>query len=305
MLYVFACLLLIDLFVDKDEKEIYFYKRGVFFLENNFKIGICQMVVTNRKELNLVKARKMIREASSNGSKIVILPEMFNCPYSTNAFPEYAEQYPNGETINMLSETAREEGIYLIGGSIPEKEEGKVFNTSFTFNPLGDMIGRHRKVHLFDVDLPSGLSFRESKTLSPGNQVTVINTAPATLGVAICYDIRFPELSRLMTLRGAQILVFPAAFNMTTGPAHWEVLFKMRAVDNQVFTIGASSARNYNASYISYGNSIVVNPWGDILARADEKEEIIYAGIDLEYVAKVRRELPLLEHRRADIYNLK
>lgn len=272
---------------------------------SQFKIGICQMMVIDQKKLNLVNARNMIREASINGSKIVILPEMFNCPYSTKAFPEYAEQYPTGETINMLAETAREEGIYLVGGSIPEEEGGKVFNTSFTFNPLGDMIGKHRKIHLFDVDLPSGLSFRESKTLSPGNQVTVINTAPATLGVAICYDIRFPELSRIMTLRGAQILIFPAAFNMTTGPAHWEILFKIRAVDNQVFTIGASSARNYNASYISYGNSMVVDPWGDILAKADEKENIIYAEINLEYIAKVRRELPLLEHRRVEIYDLK
>ncbi len=271
-------------------------------MEGRLKIGICQMTVTNQKEVNIARAREMIEEATAAGSRIVILPEMFNCPYSTNAFPEFAEQYPTGETIRMLKKTAKEKEIYLVGGSIPEKEGEQVFNTSFIFNPLGEMIGKHRKIHLFDVDLPSGLSFRESKTLSPGDQATVVNTPLASLGVAICYDIRFPELSRLMTLKGAQILIFPAAFNMTTGPAHWEMLFKTRAVDNQVFTVGASSARNYNAPYVSYGNSMVVDPWGNITARADEQERIIYAEIDLEYIAKIRRELPLLEHRRVDLY---
>jgi predicted amidohydrolase len=281
---------------------LYFKQKGAFWLEGRLKIGICQMTVTNQKEVNIARAREMIEEATAAGSRIVILPEMFNCPYSTNAFPEFAEQYPTGETIRMLKKTAKEKEIYLVGGSIPEKEGEQVFNTSFIFNPLGEMIGKHRKIHLFDVDLPSGLSFRESKTLSPGDQATVVNTPLASLGVAICYDIRFPELSRLMTLKGAQILIFPAAFNMTTGPAHWEMLFKTRAVDNQVFTVGASSARNYNAPYVSYGNSMVVDPWGNITARADEQERIIYAEIDLEYIAKIRRELPLLEHRRVDLY---
>jgi len=281
---------------------LYFKQKGAFWLEGRLKIGICQMMVTNQKEVNIARAREMIEEATAAGSRIVILPEMFNCPYSTNAFPEFAEQYPTGETIRMLKKTAKEKEIYLVGGSIPEKEGEQVFNTSFIFNPLGEMIGKHRKIHLFDVDLPSGLSFRESKTLSPGDQATVVNTPLASLGVAICYDIRFPELSRLMTLKGAQILIFPAAFNMTTGPAHWEMLFKTRAVDNQVFTVGASSARNYNAPYVSYGNSMVVDPWGNITARADEQERIIYAEIDLEYIAKIRRELPLLEHRRVDLY---
>lgn len=274
-------------------------------MKRNFKIGVCQMLVVEQKNQNLSKARSMIREASANGSEIVILPEMFNCPYNSSCFPGYAESYPKGETLKMLSEAAMEEEVYLVGGSLPEREESSIYNTCFVFGPRGEFLAKHQKIHLFDVDLPDGLSFRESKTLGYGKKITVVKTEICTLGVAICFDIRFPELSRLMVLMGADLIVIPAAFNMNTGPAHWELLLKARAVDNQVFVVGAAPARDINASYVSYGHSAIADPWGNIIAQADEKETILYGDIDLSRIDKTREALPLLRHRRTDIYQLK
>ncbi|NLI13914.1 MAG: carbon-nitrogen hydrolase family protein [Peptococcaceae bacterium] len=274
-------------------------------MKRKFKAGVCQMLVAGQKDDNLAKARSMIREAAANGSEIVVLPEMFNCPYNSRLFPQYAESFPAGKTFKMLSEAAAAEGIYLVGGSLPERENGNIFNTSFVFGPQGEFLAKHQKIHLFDVDLPDGLSFHESKTLARGKVITVVKTAVANLGVAICYDIRFPELSRLMVLMGADMIVLPASFNMNTGPAHWELLLRTRAVDNQVFVIGAATARDTSASYVSYGNSAIVGPWGDIIARADEKETIIYADIDPGEIDKIREALPLLKHRRTDIYHIK
>lgn len=274
-------------------------------MKRKLKIGICQMLVSEQKDDNLARARSMIREAAAHGSRIVVLPEMFNCPYNSSLFPEYAESFPEGKTFKMLSEAAAAEGIYLVGGSLPEREEGAIFNTCFVFGPQGEYLAKHQKIHLFDVNLPDGLSFHESKTLGYGKKITVVETEAANLGVAICYDIRFPELSRLMVLMGAELIVIPASFNMNTGPAHWELLLRTRAVDNQVFVIGAATARNTGASYVSYGNSAIVDPWGRIIARADEKETILYGDIDLNQIDKTREALPLLRHRRTDIYQLK
>lgn len=274
-------------------------------MRKTLKIGICQMPVTEDKDVNNLKACSMIIEAAKQGSRLVILPEMFNCPYKTTVFSKFAEQYPGGKTIAMLSEAARQEQIYLVGGSVPELADGAIYNTSFIFGPSGELLGKHQKVHLFDADITDGPCFQESKALSAGRQATVIETPLGIIGVCVCYDIRFPELSRMMVLRGAELIIIPAAFNMTTGPAHWELLLKARAVDNQAYVVGAGQATNEQACYICYGNSAVVDPWGRITAQAGGEETIIYADIDFDLVAKTRRELPLLKHRRPDLYQLK
>lgn len=274
-------------------------------MKSRFKIGVCQMPVVKDKELNIAKARSMIKEAADGGCSLVVLPEMFNCPYNSNLFPEYAESSLEGSTLQMLSAAAAEEEVFLVGGSIPEREGNTIYNTSFVFSPRGDMLAKHQKIHLFDVDLPDGLSFHESRTLGAGKKITVVKTDLCVLGVAVCYDIRFPELMRLMALAGAEVVVLPAAFNMNTGPAHWELLLRTRAVDNQVFLVGASSARDTGVSYVSYGNSAVVDPWGRIIARAAAEETVLYAEIDLQLLDKTRAALPLLKHRRTDIYQLK
>lgn len=271
-----------------------------------FKIGLCQMMVseTSKKE-NIDKARKMICRAADRGAKIVSLPEMFNCPYNNKNFREYAEVFGNGETINMLSDVAKEKDIYLVGGSIPElDDEGKVYNTSFIFNNKGILVGKHRKIHLFDIDVKNKISFKESEVLTGGKDITIVETEYGKIGVAICYDIRFPELIRIMALKGAKIVFIPAAFNMTTGPAHWETLFKSRALDNQIYVAGISPARNINYSYVAYGNSLVASPWGNITNRLDENEDIIIEEIDLDYIEEVREAIPVFKHRREELYKL-
>ena len=275
---------------------------------NTIKIALCQMKVIDNKEENLKKAISMIKTASKMDADLIILPEMFNCPYENEKFIEYSEEAENSYTLNLISKIASEEKKYILAGSIPEKEttstSEKIYNTSFMFNPKGKIIAKHRKMHLFDIDVKGKIYFKESDTLNAGNQITIAETSFGKIGIGICYDIRFPELARLMTLEGADILCYPGAFNLTTGPAHWEMLFKARACDNQVFTIGVAPALDKNANYNSYGHSLIVNPWGEIISSASFEEELIIAEIDLNEIKKVREELPLLKNRRKDIYNL-
>lgn len=269
-----------------------------------FKAAVCQMTVRADKARNLELARSMVARAVADGAKLVVLPEMFNCPYVADVFPDYAEVFPNGETFKMLSTAAREEKIFIVGGSVPEKEGASIYNSSFVFGPEGNMLGRHRKIHLFDVDLPGGIRVKESSTIGAGREITVIKTSLCTIGVAICYDIRFPELIRMMVLQGASVLVIPAAFNMTTGPAHWDLIHRIRAVDNQVYVIASSPAREKGARYEAYGHSMIVDPWGEIVCQADEDDQVIIGEIDPEKIDQVRRNLPLLSHRRPDLYRL-
>lgn len=271
----------------------------------DFKVAICQIKPTDDKKTNIKKARNMILEAAGKSASVIVFGEMFNCPYQNEYFPRFAETIPGGETYNMLKDCARDNKVYLIGGSIPELDNGIIYNTSLAFNPDGELIGKHRKMHLFDVELASGLTFKESDAIGRGDNVTVFDTEYCRMGLAICYDIRFPELMRLMAIEGAEIIIIPAAFNMTTGPAHWDILFRVRALDNQVFMVGASPARDTNSGYVAYGNSIVVAPWGDIIESAGEEEGIIYADLDSSLINRVRKELPLLKHRRTDVYELK
>ncbi len=266
-----------------------------------FTLALCQMNVGTDKTQNIQKADQMIREAAKGGANIVSLPEIFNCPYSNKHFREFAED-KNGETVNFMHTISRELNLYLVGGSIPEIDDDFIYNTSYIFNPKGEIIGKHRKVHLFDIQVKGGISFQESLTLTAGNSSTVVDTEFGKIGVAICYDVRFPELFRKMTLEGAKLIILPAAFNMTTGPAHWELTMRARALDNQVYFAAASPARDVNSPYVAYGNSCVVSPWGEFCAKTDWKETVLYANIDFDYVNDIRDQLPLLKHRKPECY---
>ncbi len=266
-----------------------------------FQLALCQMKVDMDKEINLSKAESMIRTAAEHGAEVVALPEMFNCPYSNKYFRDYAEE-GEGKTVSFLSALAKDLKIYLVGGSIPELDGGKVYNTSFSFDRDGHVIGKHRKVHLFDIDVKGGIRFMESETLTQGNQVTVLETDLCKIGVAICFDVRFPELFRKMTLDGAGLVILPGAFNMTTGPAHWDLTMRARALDNQIYFAAVSPARDLEGPYQAYGNSCVVNPWGEFSGKTDARESIVYADIDLDYMNGIREQLPLLKHRRPEIY---
>ena len=267
------------------------------------KLALCQMNVIDNKLENLKKASSMISDASKKVD-FVVLPEMFNCPYSNDKFIEYSEDENDSYTLNKISNLARENNIYILAGSIPEKEEDKLFNTSYLFDKHGEIIAKHRKMHLFDIDVKDKITFKESDVLTAGNDFTLADTEFGKIGIGICYDIRFPELARIMVENGALILFYPGAFNMTTGPAHWQLLFRSRALDNQVYCVGVAPALNEDASYHSYGHSIITNPWGEVLAEADQKEEIIFCEIDLDEIKKVREELPLLKNKRKDLYEV-
>ena len=268
------------------------------------KLALCQMNVIDDKEENLKKASLMITRASKKAD-FIILPEMFNCPYSNEKFIEYGEEEKDSHTLNKISKLARENNICILAGSIPEKENDKLFNTSYLFNRNGEIIAKHRKMHLFDIDVKDKITFKESDVLTAGNEFTIADTEFGKMGIGICYDIRFPELARIMVENGALLLIYPGAFNMTTGPAHWQLLFRSRALDNQVYCIGVAPALNKDASYHSYGHSIVASPWGEVLAEACQNEETIFCEIDLDEIKKVREELPLLKNKRKDLYEVR
>ncbi|MGB3368524.1 MAG: carbon-nitrogen hydrolase family protein [Acidaminobacteraceae bacterium] len=269
---------------------------------NKINILAMQMDVTFDKESNLSKVRTFMN-LQTKIVDIVVLPEMFICPYDTGVFSDYAEEQ-GGYIWSELSCIAKEYSIYLVAGSVPEKIENHIYNTSYVFDRNGEEIAKHRKMHLFDIDIEGGQYFKESDILSAGDNVSVFDTEFGRIGLCICYDIRFPELSRIMVDMGAKMIIIPAAFNMTTGPDHWDILFRTRAVDNQVFMLGVSAARNTSSSYTAWGHSILVSPFGKIINQLNEDEGLLYETIDFDEVDKVRKELPLLQHRRKDLYTL-
>ncbi|KAK7481733.1 hypothetical protein BaRGS_00026981 [Batillaria attramentaria] len=263
-----------------------------------FKLGLVQLAVGTSKGDNITRAVTMVKQAAAAGADMVALPECFNSPFGTGYFLEYAEPIP-GPSTEALSKAAKENNIFLIGGSIPEKgSDGKLYNTSTIFSPDGTMI------HLFDIDVPGKIRVKESDALSPGNSLTCFNTPFCRVGVAICYDIRFAELAQIYAQRGCKLLVYPGAFNMTTGPVHWEALQRGRALDNQLYVATVSQARDESASYVAWGHSTVVGPWGDVIAKADHEEKILYADIDLDRVEEVRTMIPLGTQRRHDLYKV-
>lgn len=258
--------------------------------------------------------------------RLLMLPEIWNAPYTAARFEAFAEPVPDpGSTLldgpspslAVVAQLARRHGVAVIAGSIPERgTDGRLYNTATVIDAQGRLLVKHRKLHLFDVDVPGGIRFRESASLSPGQQLTVLpgegdplTTAlaePPTLGLLICYDIRFPELALLMRQRhGCALLACPAAFNTTTGPRHWHLLMRARAVDSQCFLLACSSARpTAGEGYPSYGHSLVVDPWGTVIAEAGTGEQVLHAELDLDQVGLARRAIPTGVQRRGDLYRL-
>lgn len=269
------------------------------------KIAQFQTHVYKEKEKNLEQLEYCLERIAGEQVDLAAVGEMFTCPYETGLFPLYAEP-EGGKSWQICSSLAKKYHLYLSAGSMPEIDEnGRIYNTAYVFDREGKQIGKHRKAHLFDINVKGGQYFRESDTLTAGNQCTTIETEFGTLGLCICFDFRFPELCRLMVDRGAKLILVPAAFNMTTGPAHWEVMHRSRALDNQCFVAGTSPARDENAKYVAWGHSLMVSPWGNILRQLDEKEGCLLSEIDFAYADQVREELPFLKVRRRDIYEEK
>ena len=272
-------------------------------MKNGLNIASIQLAQKATKPETYAHIRALFASIPDGAADLIMLPEMWNGPYEAKRFPDFAEP-EGGPSWQFLSALAKERHVYLCGGSVAEREDDRVYNTAYVFDPDGRQIAKHRKMHLFDIDVKGGQRFFESDTLSPGNDVTVFSTPFCKMGLCICYDFRFPELARLMVDAGAKVILVPAAFNMTTGPAHWELLFRQRAIDNQVYTVGVAPARDPAASYQSWGHSIVCSPWGEVLMQADEKESVAITSLDLNRVDEIRRQLPLLSQRRTDVYRL-
>lgn len=267
----------------------------------DFKIASCQMDVVDDKCRNISHAVNLITKASSNDADIVCLPEMFNTPYDNNKFIENAEYEDDSVTLNAMKEVAQQEDIILQSGSIAQIEDDKIYNTAYLIDNNGKIIGKHQKMHLFDIDTDT-MKFKESDTLTAGCNITTVKTDLANISLAICYDVRFNEYWTLLNKMDTDIVLMPGAFNKTTGPLHWQTLIRARAIDNQYYVVATSPSQKDNSYYIAWGHSMIVNPWGKILSQARKKEEIIYSDITKKDKDEVRQQIPVLSNKRNDIY---
>jgi predicted amidohydrolase len=262
-----------------------------------------QLNSTDDKDRNLSAADRLTREAADEGAELVVLPEKFNVLGTPDDYRREAETL-DGPVIGWARGVARELGIDLVAGSIVERREGrdKLSNTSVHVGPDGELKAVYRKIHMFDV-VVGGQTYRESETEEAGDDVMLSETADGVpLGLTVCYDLRFPELFRILAVRGARILTVPAAFTKVTGQAHWEVLVRARAIENQAFVVAADQTGTHPPDKESFGGSIIVDPWGEVLARAGEGEAVVAADLDLSRQDEVREQLPSLANRMPGAY---
>jgi len=266
------------------------------------KAALCQIEPAFDVDATVKHALGMIREAAGNGAEIVALPEMFYYPYSLDKIRSIVGK--EDEFLGKLAEIAKEFKLYLSTGSMAFMRDNRLYNMSHLIGPDGVVLGEYTKCHLYDAHL-NGTDICESSLFTPGNMLTVIDTPLCTIGIMICYDIRFPEFSRLYALENVDLLLVPSVFNTITGSAHWHTVMCGRAIENQFFIAATSQARKLTSSYKAYGHSMVVGPWGEICGEAGEAEQIVYADIDLSLIENAKKKLPLLSHRREDIYNLR
>ena len=275
------------------------------------RVAALQTTAGPDRDANLAAAGRLVDEAAAGGATLVVLPEYFSVAGAPGVLRAGAEPL-DGPTMAWAASTASRLGIHLVSGSFPERTgrpDGRLANTSCLVGPDGATLAVYRKIHLFDVAL-ADVEFRESDTIAPGDESVVValeqgeGVPPVVLGLSLCYDVRFPELYRLLTLAGATVVTVPAAFTAATGPAHWELLLRARAVEDQVFVIGAAQVGKLPPGMPRcHGHSMVVDPWGTILAeRADPTPGVVAADLDLDYLDEVRSRLPVLANRRPAAY---
>jgi predicted amidohydrolase len=258
-----------------------------------------QMASTSDKRANLDRAEALIRGAAKQGAGLVVLPEVFSWRGPRGTESEFAEPIP-GPTSERLGALARELRIHLQPGSITEAIAGerRCYNTALLFTPGGELAALYRKIHLFDVEIPGQVTARESEVRKPGEETVAVRTAIGVIGLSVCYDLRFPELYRQLVRAGTEIFCVPSAFTFPTGAAHWEPLLRARAIENQCYVIAPDQCGTSPNGYRDYGGSMIVDPWGAVIARAGEGESLVLGEIRLDYLRKVRKELPCLTHAR-------
>lgn len=269
-----------------------------------FTAAVIQMDSQDHPRENLRQASFWVEEAAKRGASLAALPETVN--YIGTDPCAFAEQIPGGETFRIFSKLAKKHGIWLHCGSITENREGedRPFNTVMLLNPAGELAARYAKIHPFDAAIQDGPTVRESDRICPGDRIVTVDAKDVgRLGLAVCYDLRFPELFRLMALEGAQIFVICADFTTNTGKDHWEVLLRARAIENGCYVLAAGQI-GVKPKYQSYGNSMIIDPWGKVIARASDRPGVALAELDLDYLSGVRRQIQTLENRRPEVYRL-
>lgn len=261
-------------------------------------VAAIQLCSTDDVAANLEKAERFILRAAQTGAKVVALPENFAYLRSEGEAISFSDQV-GGYIHSRLSQLATRLNLYILAGSIPEKAlSGKVYNTSALIDPKGQIMAVYRKLHLFDATLRDGTVLEESKYVEPGNSLVLAELDGVKVGLSICYDLRFPELYRELTRQGAEAIFVPAAFTVPTGRDHWEVLLRARAIENQVYIIAPAQYGKHNHRRASYGRSMIIDPWGTVIAQASDKEALISAELDLEWLKELRVLMPCLRHRR-------
>lgn len=273
-------------------------------MADTMRVSVVQINSQSDKQANLRRAGALIDQAAAGGSRLVALPEYVAFLGPTADFPDVGEPIP-GPTSEFFAGKAREHGIYLLSGSFHEQTDqpGKYYNTSLLIGPDGNILARYRKIHLFDIDISGNVSANESNSILPGDDLVTAEIDGHTAGLSICYDLRFPELYRLLALAGAEILFVPAAFTLFTGKDHWEVLLRTRAIENQAYVIAPGQIGKHDPNNAQcYGNSMIIDPWGTVIARASDREGIATADIDFDHLKSIRRQLPSLANRRPSAY---
>lgn len=272
-----------------------------------FLTAAIQMNSGGDKQANIDKALQLIAAAARQGARLIALPEYFSFLGSDDERQNVSEPIPGGPTVGRLAQAARQHGVVLHGGTILEGDPlvaPRVYNTSVVLDEQGRYLGSYRKIHLFDVNIPGQVESCESYTLAPGAKAVVLDSSFAKLGLTICYDLRFPELFRTLALRGAEVIFVPAAFSLFTGKDHWEPLLRSRAIENQVYIIAPAQTGCDPVGRLYFGGSMIIDPWGTVVAQAPAGEGFALGMIELEKIGNVQRQVPCRAHRRLDAYDL-
>jgi predicted amidohydrolase len=272
-------------------------------MPDRIRVACVQLTAGPDKAASLERAERLVARAAATGADVVVLPEKWNGVGGPERLRELAEPLEGGESVEALAGWARAHGVSIVGGSITERRDGreKLSNTSLAFDPDGSIVGIYRKIHMFDVDV-AGLRYRESDAEEPGDQPVLATLEEWPVGLTVCYDLRFPELYRILALEGAELSTVPANFTERTGRDHWEVLLRARAIENQLYVAAAGQVGEPMPGRPSYGRSMIVDPWGTVLAQAPDEETVIVAEVDRARVRDVRASLPSLANRRPDSY---
>lgn len=271
-------------------------------------IAVCQLTSNFDKEQNFATCSQLICEAARRGTSMVFLPENFDyIGRSTEETLNQAETL-EGDLMQRYTKLARESGMWLSLGGFHEKgsdweNDQKIHNSHVIVDNKGSIVSVYHKAHLFDVEIAGRVSLRESKFTIPGSEILPpVNTPVGKVGLAVCYDLRFPEMSLTLVQEGAELLTFPSAFTLTTGLAHWEVLLRARAIETQCYVVAAAQTGSHNERRTSYGHAMVVDPWGSVIAQCQEGTGLCYAEVNLDYLHRIRQEMPIFNHRRRDLY---